>query len=327
MPILDSLSKVFSSKKTRSRNGMAQPSDTVEESEDAIVQGLMDKFNAAAPANAGANAPLEDLQNAAYPAGGGAAAGAAATIGLFVDKGNGRPIARDRGNARSAIPQSPLLEILKKDARKVAGVMSRQQYEALDRYTSPQYQYTNAYLRENELFTSGWIRYKGQLMELSENQKENGRKDAEWIKDSTALWPMLPQGLILSRRFGLKIEEAMSLVNAKSHVLEELGFMSTSVNPDVYDNAVEENDLQKIQLRLLVGPDVKGLFLGSGSKSETESISSIAKEEEVLLPPSTRIQIMGSHRVTGPGYDAYGFGSQHPGDIIVVQARILPNTD
>ena len=87
--------------------------------------------------------------------------------------------------------------------------------------------------------------------------------------------------------------------------------MSTSIRPSSW--------VKSIQFKLHIGPGVKGLWVGPGSEPGGGAISVNSSEDELLLPPNTRLVIL-SVRKGGADQDGFGAnGQQH-----VIEALVLP---
>ncbi|MGI4857588.1 MAG: ADP-ribosyltransferase [Janthinobacterium lividum] len=338
MPLGSLMSRFSLFKKPKPRYDRAAPHGAVEKDSQVILDELLRKINqpaaassASAPAFAASGSPLADFQDAAYPVLSGGAVGQAARIGAFLVLGNGQgarkaPATSSRVRRRFAKPNSKLLKQVQKQARAGYSSMNAKARTAMFEYTGAEYSAMNAYLRENDLFNQGFMMSGGGQKQLTPEQMADTPGRVQELQNGLKKLPEdLPQGLLLSRNIILPAADAAFLGQAKSLVLQELGFLSTSLNPTVFDDTVPQANEQKVQFRLDVGPGVKGLYVGPGSKSPTETISAIPDEAEVVLPANTRLHIVKVHRVRGPGYDQNGFGTKQPEDVIVVRGRILPS--
>ena len=87
--------------------------------------------------------------------------------------------------------------------------------------------------------------------------------------------------------------------------------MSTAIRPSSWSG--------NVQLKLHVGPGVKGLWVGPGSQPGGGAISVNSGEDEMLLPPNTRLMIISSSAPKGKDADGFGGGSMH-----VIEAVVLP---
>lgn len=121
-------------------------------------------------------------------------------------------------------------------------------------------------------------------------------------------------GTVLSRKLSLSSGDLNALINAKGQILQEPAIMSTSIRPSAWAG--------NVQLKLHVGPGVKGLWVGYGSKPDGGALSQHASEDEMILPPNTRILILTSKVSNGSDADGFGGGVSH-----VVEAVILPTGD
>ncbi|MCE3602753.1 ADP-ribosyltransferase [Massilia sp. P8910] len=118
-------------------------------------------------------------------------------------------------------------------------------------------------------------------------------------------------GTVLSRKFSLSGTDLEQLKASTGKVLQEPAVMSTSINPAVWSG--------NIHLKMTVGPGVKGLWVGIGSEGAGQALSVHASEDEILLPPNTRILIQ---KVSKHGaHDSDGFGSGG----YIVEVLILPS--
>jgi hypothetical protein len=120
-------------------------------------------------------------------------------------------------------------------------------------------------------------------------------------------------GTILSRK--LTVNDAKGLqeiLDSTGQILQENRIISTSIRPSAWHG--------NVHFKLHVGPGVKGLYVGYGSKPGGGAISSNASEDEMILPPKTRLLIL-SVKTSSHHGDADGFGTdiQH-----LVEAVILP---
>ena len=116
-------------------------------------------------------------------------------------------------------------------------------------------------------------------------------------------------GTVLSRKISLHGADLDQLLGASGKILQEPAIMSTSIRPSSWSG--------NVHLNLHVGPGVKGLWVGAGSKPGGGALSKHSSEDELILPPGTRLMIMSVKK----GGDADGFGKngQH-----VIEAVVLP---
>ncbi|WOL24339.1 ADP-ribosyltransferase toxin [Yersinia phage fHe-Yen8-01] len=120
-------------------------------------------------------------------------------------------------------------------------------------------------------------------------------------------------GTILSRKFSLNSSELAKLKNSLGKVLQEPAIMSTSIRPSSW--------MGDIQLKMTVGPGVKGLWVGPGSLPDGDALSNHASEDELILPPNTRMLVV-KHSVGG-SVDADGFGgsASHVFEVIILPSE------
>ena len=121
-------------------------------------------------------------------------------------------------------------------------------------------------------------------------------------------------GTVLSRHIDTSkfaAGEVDKLLASSGKVLQEPAIMSTSIRPSSW--------VKSIQFKLHVGPGVKGLWVGPGSEPGGGAISVNSGEDELLLPPNTRLLIL---NVRQGGGDQDGFGAH--GQKHVIEAIVLP---
>jgi hypothetical protein len=116
-------------------------------------------------------------------------------------------------------------------------------------------------------------------------------------------------GTVLSRKISLHGADLQQLLGASGKILQEPAIMSTSIRPSSWSG--------NVHLKLHVGPGVKGLWVGHHSIAGGGALSSNSGEDEMILPPGTRLMIMGVK--TGADKDGFGKSSGH-----VIEAIILP---
>lgn len=119
-------------------------------------------------------------------------------------------------------------------------------------------------------------------------------------------------GTVLSRKVSLHGENLQAVLGSTGMILQEPAIMSTSIRPSSWSG--------NVQLKMHVGPGVKGLWVGPGSKPGG-AISKHASEDEMILPPNTRLLILNVR--TGSTADDDGFGGL--GVAHVIEAVILPS--
>lgn len=118
-------------------------------------------------------------------------------------------------------------------------------------------------------------------------------------------------GTILSRHLSLHGKDLNDILGSVGKVLQEPAIMSTSIRPSSW--------IRNVQFKLHVGPGVKGLWVGYNSLPGGEALSKNAGEDEMVLPPGTRLLVLS---VRKGGKDADGFGAH--GQQHVIEAIILP---
>jgi ADP-ribose pyrophosphatase YjhB (NUDIX family) len=121
-------------------------------------------------------------------------------------------------------------------------------------------------------------------------------------------------GTILSRKVSPDSAAMKALLGSVGKVLQEPAIQSTAVDPNVWSG--------NVHLKMVVGPGVKGLYVGPGSMPGGGALSNHSGEKELILPPNTRMLVQ---KVTTSQYgkgDADGFGksSTH-----IIEVLILPN--
>lgn len=116
-------------------------------------------------------------------------------------------------------------------------------------------------------------------------------------------------GTVLSRKINLHGADLEAMLASSGKILQEPAIMSTSIRPSSWSG--------NVQLKLHVGPGVKGLWVGPGSKPGGGALSKHASEDEMILPPGTRMLIMSVKK--GPDSDGFGQHGSH-----IIEAVILP---
>lgn len=119
-------------------------------------------------------------------------------------------------------------------------------------------------------------------------------------------------GTILSRKLSLSGIGLDQILASTGKILQEPAIMSTSIRPSSWSG--------NTQLKLHVGPGVKGLWVGKGSTGGSGGLSQHQGEDELILPPNTRILVLSVKKVSGPDEDGFGNGVNH-----VIEAVILPS--
>uniref|UniRef100_A0AAU6W243 Uncharacterized protein n=1 Tax=Pseudomonas phage Touem01 TaxID=3138548 RepID=A0AAU6W243_9VIRU len=126
-----------------------------------------------------------------------------------------------------------------------------------------------------------------------------------------ALGHDIAPGTILSRKLSVSGEGLDQILKSTGKVLQEPAIMSTSIRPSSWSG--------NVQLKLHVGPGVKGLWVGKGSLGAGSALSLNSSEDELILPPNTRLLILSVKKSNGGDADGFGAGSSH-----VIEAVILP---
>lgn len=118
-------------------------------------------------------------------------------------------------------------------------------------------------------------------------------------------------GTVLSRKLSVSGAALDQILKSTGKVLQEPAIMSTSIRPSSWGG--------NVQLKLHVGPGVKGLWVGYGSAGANKALSVNAGEDELILPPNTRLLILSVKKSNGADADGFGASSQH-----VIEAVVLP---
>ena len=118
-------------------------------------------------------------------------------------------------------------------------------------------------------------------------------------------------GTVLSRKLTVHGEGLDQILKSTGKVLQEPAIMSTSIRPSSWSG--------NVQLKLHVGPGVKGLWVGPGSLGGNSALSVNAGEDELILPPNTRLLILSVKKSGGSDADGFGGGVQH-----LIEAVVLP---
>lgn len=236
--------------------------------------------------------PLHSL-NAAYPAHQGVpSSDAAQKLGKFIVLGDpgtvklsdlGLPPTIKHSEAGGTLTQATY----SKQAQAAIAKMPATQQQAIQSYTGSSYHAMNGSL---------W----------SGNPSGAAKAAGEALK---TLGHDIAPGTVLSRKISLHGAELDQLLAASGKILQEPAIMSTSIRPSSWSG--------NVHLKLHVGPGVKGLWVGPGSKPGGGALSKHSSEDELILPPGTRLMIMSVKK----GGDADGFGKngQH-----VIEAVVLP---
>jgi hypothetical protein len=126
-----------------------------------------------------------------------------------------------------------------------------------------------------------------------------------------ALGHDITPGTVLSRKLSVHGSALDQILKAAGKVLQEPAIMSTSIRPSSWSG--------NVQMKMHVGPGVKGLWVGNGSLENGGALSNHAHEDELILPPNTRLLILSVKTASGADADGFGGGSQY-----IVEAVVLP---
>lgn len=127
----------------------------------------------------------------------------------------------------------------------------------------------------------------------------------------------LPEGMVLSRKFGFDKDSAHNhelLMGSLNSVLKDYGVISTATTPGTWGNSY--------QLRITVAKGVKGLYVANNPKGGGGAISEHPSENEVILPYGTKFLVRKIHH--------NGFSDAHGswdggGKGIVIDVVALPH--
>lgn len=238
--------------------------------------------------------PLHSL-NKAYPAHSGAPSSAAAQkLGKFIVLGEpgtikledvGLPAKIKHPEGGGSMTQSTYSPA----AQAAVAKMPKTQLQAVQSYTGSSY---------HEMNGSLW----------SGNPSGAAKAAAEALK---TLGHDIVPGTVLSRKLSLHGADLDALLKAKGKVLEEPAIMSTSIRPSSWSG--------NVHLKLHIGPGVKGLWVGPGSKPGGGAVSKHGGEDEMILPPNTRMLIISAKQATGKDEDGFGTHGGH-----IIEAVVLP---
>lgn len=162
-------------------------------------------------------------------------------------------------------------------AQALIAKMPKQQKDALKSYTGSGYGAINGSL------------WKG-------NPSGAAKSAAEALK---SLSHEIQPGTVLSRKISMHGSDLQDLIKAQGKILQEPAVSSTAINPDIWSG--------NVHFKMTVGPGVKGLWVGAGSDPDGGSLSKHGSEQEMLLPPNTRMLVQ---RVVKQDYkDPDGFNA------------------
>lgn len=238
--------------------------------------------------------PLHSL-NAAYPSHKGAPSSAAAQkLGKFIALGEPGVIAL----ADLALPAKIThaegggtlsVHTYAKQAQAAIAKMPATQKQAIKSYTGSSYHAMNGSLWDGN--PTGAAKAAGEALKTLGHDIE--------------------PGTILSRQMSLHGQDLNDILGSVGKVLQEPAIMSTSIRPSSW--------VRNVQFKLHVGPGVKGLWVGHNSLPGGGALSINSGEDEMVLPPGTRLLVL---NVRKGGKDADGFGAH--GQQHVIEAIILP---
>lgn len=118
-------------------------------------------------------------------------------------------------------------------------------------------------------------------------------------------------GTVLSRKISVHGDDLNQLLAATGKILEEPAIMSTSIRPSSWSG--------NVHLKLHIGPGVKGLWVGQGSSPTGGAMSKHGGEDEMILPPNTRLLVLSSKPGGMKDADGFGGSSSH-----VIECIVLP---
>ena len=174
-------------------------------------------------------------------------------------------------------------------AKAAIGQMPETQKQAIKSYTGSSYQGMNSSLWTGN--PSGAAKAAGEALH--------------------ALGHEIAPGTVLSRKLSVSGVALDQILKSTGKVLQEPAIMSTSIRPSSWSG--------NVQLKLHVGPGVKGLWVGKGSLGGNSALSLNEGEDELILPPNTRLLILSVKKSGGGDADGFGANSQH-----VIEAVVLP---
>lgn len=236
--------------------------------------------------------PLHAL-NAAYPPYTGPLQGdKAAKVGKYVSLGDPGTFTPDALGLPKITHKSGQLtqQTYAKQAQAAISKMPSTQRQAVQAYTGSGYHSINSSLWNGN--PSGQAKAAGEALHTLAHDIE--------------------PGTLLSRKLSLSGQDLHALLGSTGKVLQEPAIMSTSIRPTSWSG--------NVQLKLTVGPGVKGLWVGYGSMPGGGALSNHPGEDEMVLPPNTRIMIVSVKKSTGADADGFGQHVEH-----VIEAIILPS--
>jgi hypothetical protein len=123
-------------------------------------------------------------------------------------------------------------------------------------------------------------------------------------------------GTVLSRRIDLSGADMDAMEKAVGKILQEPAIMSTSIRPSCWTH-------KNVSFKLNIGPGVKGLYVGIGSLPDGDALSKNAGEDELILPPNTRLLVQSVKRTTTKDADGFGGYSSK----MIVEVLVLPTKE
>lgn len=174
-------------------------------------------------------------------------------------------------------------------ARKAIAAMPETQKQAIKSYTGSGYHQINSSLWAGN--PSGAAKSAGEALH--------------------ALGHDITPGTVLSRKISVHGSDLDQILKSSGKILQEPAIMSTSIRPSSWSG--------NVQLKMHVGPGVKGLWVGKGSVGGNGALSNHSGEDELILPPNTRLLILSVKHTSGQDADGFGHGVGH-----VIEAVILP---
>lgn len=234
--------------------------------------------------------PLHSL-NSAYPSHKGPLHGSVSKVGKFILLGEPGTISLDTLALPKHTYQSGAITTATFSPAAKASIksMPETQKQAIKAYTGSSYHAMN---------TSLW----------SGNPTGAAKSAGEALH---ALGHDITPGTVLSRKISVSGADLDQILKSTGKVLQEPAIMSTSIRPSSWSG--------NVQLKMHVGPGVKGLWVGKGSVGSNGALSNHSGEDELILPPNTRLLILSVKSTAGADADGFGATSQH-----VIEAVILP---
>lgn len=238
--------------------------------------------------------PLHSL-NSAYPAHKGAAHGAAVSkVGKYVLLGEPGTISLDALALPKLTYQSGAVTktTFAAAAQEAYSKMPLTQQQAVRSYTGSSYHSMNSSLWQGN--PSGAAKAAGEALHTLGHE--------------------ITPGTVLSRKMSIHGADLDQILKTVGKVIQEPAIMSTSIRPSSWSG--------NVQLKMHVGPGVKGLWVGQNSVKGGGSISNHSGEDEIILPPNTRMLVLSTKKGSSPDADGFGGHSDH-----IIEVVILPTQD